>query len=427
MSKTTLPISLAAATYRKFNACIHCGLCLPACPTYVETLHEAESPRGRIHLMKAAVDGGVAPSPTVLKHLDQCLVCRACETACPSGVVFHDLIEAVRPQVAQRVHGRGLADGRLAWLLAHVLPFPARVRAAIFPLRLAQAVGLGGLAGKLVAHLPAPLPALTGMLPPGPLVAARLPLFTPAQGERRGRVVLLRGCVGAVLSDSVNAAAIAVLAHNGFAVQLLENETCCGAMAAHANDPAGAVALARSLVDTLAPRPEDYFVSPIAGCGAQLKMLDGVLADSGTYAARAKTVAGKVRDITELLYQAGLRPPLGRIERTITYHDPCHLLHAQHLAAAPRHILAQIPGLTILPLPQSDLCCGAAGSYNLSQPQMAAALGQRKVAHIRATGATECVTANIGCQLQIQRALAAAGIPLPVRHVVELLAESYAL
>jgi glycolate oxidase iron-sulfur subunit len=421
MKEKSLPVSVDPETYDKFNACVHCGLCLPACPTYVETSNEAESPRGRIHLMKAAVDGVIAPSQVVLAHLDQCLVCRACETACPSGVVYHDLIEAVRPQVAQAVNGRPMASPLLEWIIKHIFPFSGRVRAAIFPLRLARKIGMGSLVDKISSLLPAPLPGLTAMLPPGPVIQESLPPFTAAQAPRRGSVVLLMGCVGAVLSDHVNRAAIAVLSRNGFDVHLLEAEPCCGAMAAHANDPASAEKFARGLIDMLAKRPEDYFVSPIAGCGAQLKMLDHVLPGHP----RAAAVVKKMRDITELLHAVGLRPPAGRIDRTITYHDPCHLIHGQRISSPPRQLLGLIPGLKIVPLRETDLCCGAAGTYNLSQPAMANTLGQRKAANILATGAVTCVTANIGCQLQIQKSLAAAGSTIPVLHVVELLEESY--
>jgi glycolate oxidase iron-sulfur subunit len=421
MKKTSLPVAVDPETYNKFNACVHCGLCLPACPTYVETSNEADSPRGRIHLMKAAVDGVIEPSAVVLGHLEQCLVCRACETACPSGVVYHDLIEAVRPQVAQAVHGRAMERPLLAWVIKHIFPYSGRVRAAIFPIRLARKIGLGSVAEKMASLLPAPMPALTAMLPPGPVMQEALPAFTAAQGARRGSVVLLLGCVGAVLSDQVNRAAIRVLSKNGFDVHLLEAEPCCGAMAAHANDPASAATFARGLVDRLAKRPEDFFVSPIAGCGAQLKMLDHLLPGH----AKAAQVVSKMRDITELLHAAGLRPPTGRIERTITYHDPCHLIHGQRIVDAPRQLLAQIPGLKIVPLRETDLCCGAAGTYNLSQPAMANTLGQRKAGNVIATGAATCVTANIGCQLQIQKSLGAAGSAMAVVHVVELLDESY--
>lgn len=422
----SLPIHVSPETYDKFNACVHCGLCLPACPTYVETANEADSPRGRIHLMRATVDGVIEPSAIVNEHLDRCLVCRACETACPSGVQYHELIEAVRPQLAQHVHGRTLQSPILEFVVKHIFPYPRRVALSVLPLRLANAVGLGGLAQKVARMMPGPLGAMTEVLPDGPILSRSLPAFTPALGERRGSVLLLQGCVGSVVSRDLNAACITVLTRNGFDVHTLSAEPCCGAMAAHANDPQGAADFAAQLVELLATRDDDYFVSPIAGCGAQLKALDHVLHDQTRYHDKVRAVVRKMRDINEFLGEVGLRPPQGRIERTVTYHDPCHLLNAQRISETPRQLLRQIPGLTLVALPETDLCCGAAGTYNLSQPEMAAQLGQRKVGNIQTTGATECITANVGCQLQIERHLKAAGQDMPVRHVIELLAESYA-
>lgn len=430
----SLPIVVPPKTYDKFNACVHCGLCLPACPTYLLTGDEADSPRGRILLMKAAVDGRIEPSPIVFEHLDRCLVCRACEPACPSSVQYHDLIEAVRPQIAAAVLGgepgreRKLPNPVLQWIVTHLFPYPTRVAALVFPLRVARALGCGGVMAKLAGMLPAPLGDMVAMLPEGPLFSRALPRFTAAEGERRGGVVLLQGCVGSVVSRELNRACVKVLARNGFDVHLLAAEPCCGAMAAHGNDPQGAAEFARQMIDVLAARPEDYFVSPIAGCGAQLKALHEVLGDVPRYRARAGAGGGvvkKMRDVTELLAEAGLRPPAGRLERTVTYHDPCHLLNAQKLSAPPRKLLAQVPGLKVVPLAESDLCCGGAGTYNLGQPRMSAALGERKAANIIATGAEELVTANVGCQMQIERSLKRAGRGLRVRHVVELLAEAY--
>lgn len=421
MASTPLP-QIPRETYEKFNACVHCGLCLPACPTYLETMDEADSPRGRIHLMKAVVDQRVNPSERVFEHLDRCLVCRACETACPSGVVYHDLIEAVRPLVAQRVLGEGkrVKSGVLQWMVGNVLPYPKRAAAAMVPLKVARKVGLGTLAGKVAGWMGETMGGMAGMVAAEER-AADIAGFTPAAGEHRGTVIFLRGCVGSVVSGAVNAAAVRVLALNGFDVKLLAGEGCCGALAAHANDPEGARAFAQRLAETLAPTGEVPVISAIAGCGAQLKELGHV---SRTDSARA--AARRIRDITEFLVEVGLRPPTKRLERVITYHDPCHLVHGQGISSAPRILLDMIPGLQRVELPESEICCGAAGTYVLNQPEMAASLGRRKVAHIAATGATELVTANIGCALQIARHLKDSGRgELRVRHVVELLAEAY--
>jgi glycolate oxidase iron-sulfur subunit len=392
----------------------------------VVTLDEADSPRGRVHLMKAVVEGRIEAGEKVFEHLDRCLVCRACETACPSGVVYHELIEAVRPQVAEAVLGKNkrMRSGVLQWMVTHVLPYPKRAGLAMLPLKVARKVGLGGLAMRVAKWMPGAMRGMAEAAPEGG--SGDVPMFTPAAGELRGRVVLLRGCVGSVVSGAVNEACAKVMAANGFDVHLLASEPCCGAMAAHANDVAGAHEWAMALVDALLAKGGDYFVSPIAGCGAQLKALDHVLADSPRYAEKARDVVRRMRDVTEFLTEVGLRSPPGKVRsRTVAYHDPCHLVHAQRISEQPRSLLAQVAGLTIVPLAESDMCCGAAGTYNLSQPGMAEKLGQRKVLNIVATGATELVTANIGCALQIQRHLKAAGHDVAVKHVVEVLAEGY--
>jgi len=254
----------------------------------------------------------------------------------------------------------------------------------------------------------------------------KLELFTPAVAgvKHRGSVVLLRGCVGSVVSAGVNRACVKVLTANGFDVHLMADERCCGALAAHGNDPAGAREMARGLVEGLLAKGGDYFVSPIAGCGAQLKVLDKVLAGT-PLEGQAREVVRKMRDVTEFLAEVGVSPPTGRVARKVTYHDPCHLVHAQKIVSAPRQLLAMVPGLEVVPLVESDVCCGAAGTYNMNQPEMAEKLGRRKVEHIVATGAEELVTANVGCALQIARHLREKGVKMRVRHVVEILAESY--
>jgi len=238
--------------------------------------------------------------------------------------------------------------------------------------------------------------------------------------------VLLRGCVGSVVSGSVNLAAAKVLAANGFDVEILEDEGCCGAMAAHANDPQAAKEAAMRKVDRLADRKEDFFVSPIGGCGAQLKSLDAVLAGVGGYEEKAKRVVAKMRDITELLVEVGTREMTQRVERLVTYHDPCHMLNVQKLADAPRRLLSLVSGLQVVPLPETDVCCGAAGTYSMVQPELAERIGKRKVANILQTGASEVITANVGCAMQMEKELKNAGrSDIKVRHVVEVMAEGY--
>jgi glycolate oxidase iron-sulfur subunit len=299
-----------------------------------------------------------------------------------------------------------------------VLPYSGRAAAAVGPLALARKMGLGGFAERLAKRMPGPMGAMAELTSGENALAEKLPLFTPARGKHRGSAVLLRGCVGSVVSGSINRACVRVITENGFDVHLLAEEPCCGAMAAHGNDPHGAERFGKRMVEALAAKGGDYFVSPIAGCGAQLKRLGAFDQDH--------SVIRRIRDVTEFLADVGIRPPAGRIERTITYHDPCHLIHAQRISEGPRYLLGLVPGLKVVPLAESDMCCGAAGTYNLSQPEMAERLGRRKTANLLATGAQEIVTANVGCALQIARTLRKTGHPLKVRHVVELLAESYA-
>ncbi len=424
-TQNILPIlQLAPETYDKFNACVHCGFCLPACPTYAETQNENDSPRGRILLMRAVADGRIEPTTRVLSHLDACLICRSCETACPSGVDYNSLIEAVRPRVSQIARGRPAESWLLTALVRYLLPYPHRLAASLVGLRIAHKLGLGGLVKSIGKWLPAPLPAMQEMLPPESLFEPRVPNFSPARGTRKGAVLLLQGCVGTLVSRKLNMACVTVLTHNGYDVHTLgHDENCCGAMAAHANLPEDAAHHARQLVDQLSiwENKVDLFVTPIAGCGAQLKSLDEVLHGDISYHDRAKKVVTRMRDINELLISIDLATPTRAINQIVTYHDPCHLQHAQKIISAPRKILSMIPGLKLIPISEPDICCGAAGTYNLAQPDMAAALGKRKASRIADTGAQIVVTANVGCQLQLARHTG-----LPVVHVVELLAQSYA-
>jgi glycolate oxidase iron-sulfur subunit len=412
--------------YAKFNRCVHCGFCLSTCPTYAETMDEADSPRGRILLMKAAVDGRVGLTERVFEHLDRCLVCRACETACPSGVEYHALVEAVRPQVARAVLGvgRGVRSRMVQWTLGSVLPHPKRMAASLVPLKVARVLGLSGVVDRVMPGAP----DLAEAAAEGARAAQRMEAgITAAKGTHRGTVLLLRGCVGSVVSGAVNAACVRVLTRNGFDVCVLEEEPCCGALAAHANDPVGEKKLARELVEAVGGRKVDCVISPIAGCSAQLKALHKVLADLGTLTERAKEISGRTRDICEFLMEVGIEVPTGDgRERVVAYHDPCHLAHAQGITEAPRKLLKMLPGVRLVKLEDADMCCGAAGPYSLNQPGMAERIGTRKAGQIVATGAEEVATGNIGCILQIVRHLRGAGRAMPVRHVVELLAEAYA-
>ena len=418
----SLPV-LPRELYQKFNACVHCGLCLPACPTYLETQNEADSPRGRIHLMKAAVDGRIAPSDVVFEHLDRCLVCRACETACPSSVDYHTLIETVRPLVAEAALGEGkrMRSGMLQWAIEHVMPHPKKMRASMAAAGVARKLGMGRLVEKMAPGMQGLLGAARGS---GGLDESAT--FFPASGTRRGEVLLLKGCVGSVVSGSINAACVSVLTRNGFSVHAFpENrEPCWGRWRRMEMIRRRRVGMRGNWWKPLSGKVPEAVISPIAGCGEQLKRLGEVLAGT-PQEEMAVGIASRVNDISEFLVDIGIEP-LGRaVEKTVAYHDPCHLAHAQRITATPRQLLGMVKGLRLAPLAECDVCCGAAGTYSLNQPEMAKRLAHRKLTNVLASGAEELVTANIGCSLHLSRYLHEAGREMRVRHVVEVLAEGY--
>ncbi len=423
-------LQLDPRTYARGQDCVHCGLCLPACPTYTTTGLEADSPRGRIMLMKGMADGRVEPTAAVLKHLDLCLDCRACETACPSGVVYHELIEETREHLAARSN-KSPGQRAIGWITNHLFPYPRRLKLSLLGPRLMQRIGLWPSVCR-VGHaiLPDELAKMQSMLPTdGPIWESRLNSFYPAstkstQGERR--VAYFAGCVGSVLFQEVNRQSIALLQHVGCDVLVADAQRCCGAMHHHNGDTTTARRFARKNIDAFLPanieeqRHPQMIVTNIAGCGAMLRDYAHLLRDDPVYAKRAALFQSKVRDISEALLAYDLQPTRS-IASTVTYHDACHLLHAQKVAAAPRELLSRIDGLNLVPLTESDMCCGAAGTYNLTQPDMARSLGRRKLDHLRTTGAKICVTGNVGCAMQIQSEAARAGDEIQVVHPVTLL------
>ena len=411
--------------YSLYQDCIHCGLCTASCPTYVETGDENDSPRGRIYLMRAVADGRLGASPEVRHHLDLCLDCRACETACPSGVQYGRLIEPFKVAL----HESSPPGDRTGWLqrmiLKHLFPYGNRVKLALAPARWLQKAGiLDRLEGTgLFKLLPTTLRQMQAMLPvldtPGP----RLPAILPAIGPKRATVGLFVGCVGDAMFPGTTAATARVLQANGCEVHVPRGQNCCGAIHYHSGSEGPAVDLARQNMATLDPARFDAIVTNVAGCGAMLKDYHHLLPPGDRD--RATRFVAKVRDISEFLMDLGPIAPPHPVPLRATYHDPCHLAHAQGIKAAPRELLALIPGLDLVPLDESDLCCGAAGTYNLTQPEMADRLGRRKLANIRATGATTVVTGNVGCILQIARQVKSQGDPIVVVHPVDLLDRAY--
>lgn len=423
----------AAIDYDLLLDCVHCGLCTSACPTYVETGNENDSPRGRIYLMRGVTDGRLELTDRVQRHLELCLDCRACETACPSGVQYGRLIEPFRIAMVDSALAGGLghsAENKYRdWfhrrILFGLMPHRDKLRKALVPARIAQRLGVLQIlqATRLTRLLPTQLERLVDMLPPLRRNEGPLPEFLPAIGRRRATVGLFVGCVGDALFRHVNWATARVLQKNGCDVHVPPAQVCCGAIHFHAaaSDPA------REFADqNRAAFPVDRFdaiVNNIAGCGAMLKDYGHHWQDPAA-ADRARWSA-KVRDVNEFLVELGLVPPEGEIRAVATYHDACHLAHAQKVREAPRELLAQIPGLELRELTESDLCCGAAGTYNLTEPEMSERLSRRKLQNIRATGASMCITANAGCALQIAREARAEGLRLAIVHPMEALDWSY--
>ena len=404
--------------------CVHCGFCLPTCPTYLLWNEEMDSPRGRIVLMRAGLEEGSGMSAEMVTHFDNCLGCMACVTACPSGVQYDKLIEATRPQV-ERNFRRPATERLFRRLVFEVFTHPGRLRALVAPLAVAQAAGLQRLVRRrrLLDRFPR-LAALDRLAPQVPLrPARRLPELTPAQGTRRGRVGLLQGCVQRVLFPQVNEATVDVLAAEGFEVFAPRLPRCCGALMLHSGYEPEALDLARELIGAF----EDCDIVAVnaAGCGSSMRDYGHLLDDCGEATAeRARAFSGKVRDVSEFLAAFEPRAPRHPLPMKVAYHDACHLAHAQGIRAQPRALLRAIPGLELVEPAEWEICCGSAGIYNLLQPEPAAELGRRKAGNLLATGAEAIAAGNPGCTLQIAAHLEADGHPLPVYHPIELLAAS---
>jgi glycolate oxidase iron-sulfur subunit len=427
-SETPAPLTLHGLSVEGVNQCVHCGLCLASCPTFAELGTETDSPRGRIVLIKSLAEARIGLSDSTVQHLSLCLDCRACETVCPAGVPYGRLIEAAKAEIERQRPGGPL---RRAFRWANfdlLLRHPRMLRLAGAGLRFYQASGLQTLVRKsgLVRVLPGTLPAWESLLPPLPPAAERAPLaaFTPAAGARRGRVAMLTGCVQSVVFGAQNRATARVLAQNGWDVSAPVGQGCCGALNAHGGDHRRAVEMARRTIEAFEGERVEAIIVNTSGCGAHMKGYGALLADDPAWAERARRFSAGVRDVAEFLATAPLRGPLAPVPLTVTYHDPCHVVHGQKIRSAPRALLAQIPGLRVVDLPESDWCCGSAGIYNLTQPEMADRLLRRKVRHVLGTGAAAVVTANPGCILQIQQGLRAAGSPVDVLHIVEILDRS---
>jgi glycolate oxidase iron-sulfur subunit len=403
---------------RLLDVCVHCGFCLPTCPTYHSWREEMDSPRGRIALMSLLGEG--PPSPAIVRHIDRCLGCMGCVTACPSGVQYDALIEETRGEIERR-HRRPLGQRLLRALIFALFPYPLRLRVALLLQLVFVKTGLRWLARRL-GLLPAPLRALDDLAPAPSArgLFTRLPELTPARGERRARVALLAGCVQRVVFPAVNQATLRVLSAEGCEVVVPRDLGCCGALSLHAGRDDEARRLARAAIARLEREDVDAVVVNAAGCGSSMKEWGRLFAGDAAWAERAARVAARVKDVTELLTTLGPVAPRHAVPLRVAYHDACHLAHAQRVRAQPRALLAQIPGLELLEIPDGDQCCGSAGIYNLVEPASAKEIGGRKAANVRSVAPDVVAGGNPGCALQIELHLREQGSAVRAVHVVEL-------
>jgi glycolate oxidase iron-sulfur subunit len=408
------------------DKCVHCGLCLNACPTYRELGLEMDSPRGRIYQM-AQVANGAPITDAYREHIDLCLACRGCETACPSGVKYGRLIEAARADIEQRTTRPLFARIARKFVFDYLLPSRTLLRLAGGGLWLYQRSGLQGLVrasgilkimGLRDAESLAPSVEV-------PFFYRQMGRVFPAQGERKYRVALLSGCIANVCFARLNEATVRVLQANGCEVTIHDGQTCCGALHVHAGLRDSARKLARKNIDALADAGFDAILTNAGGCGSTLKEYDELLEHDPRYAGRARRFVGLMKDVNEFLASTGLNPRMGEVPGVATYQDSCHLAHGQRVRSAPRELLRQVPGLTLKEMPMSDLCCGSAGIYNVLHTDMALALLEKKMRSVNSTRADRIVTANPGCMLQLRAGVERHGHGQRVSHVVEVLDEAY--
>ena len=402
------------------DECVHCGFCLPTCPTYVLFGEEMDSPRGRIYLMNKGLDEEPM-NDEMVRHWDLCLGCMACVTACPSGVQYDKLIESTRQQVERRYERRA-DDKAFREMIFQFFPYPNRLRAIAAPMRLYQRFGIGDKLRKtgVMQRIPARMRAMEALLPDLPK-EEKIPDLTGPVGEKRRRVGVLTGCVQRVFFSHVNAATVRVLAAEGCEVVAPE-QGCCGALSTHAGREEESLDFARKTIDTFEGLDLDNVVVNAAGCGSTMKEYGYLLRDDPQYAERAKAFSAKVRDVSEFLQELGPVAERNPLPVTAAYHDACHLAHAQGVRKEPRQTLKQIPGIDVKEIREAEICCGSAGIYNMVEPEPAAELGERKANNVLKTGAQIIVTSNPGCMLQIQASLKKMGHGgLPMAHPVEVL------
>jgi glycolate oxidase iron-sulfur subunit len=396
------------------ESCVHCGFCLPACPTYKELGEEMDSPRGRIFLMKSVLEGELTVEETQ-PYIDRCLGCLGCVTACPSGVEYGELISSYRAYAEPR-RTRPIMDRVRRTLVRETLPQPARFRVA---------ARLGNLTRPLRRFAPPELHSMLALVPNALPAAQPLPAIYPAEGVRRARVALLSGCVQQALDPGINWSTLRVLAKNGVEVVIPEGQGCCGALLMHQGEQDRARAQARVIMQVF-PEGVDAVITNAAGCGSGMHEY-GLLFAGYPEEERARQFAARVKDVSVFLAGLGLVPPPPLFKPLrVAYHDACHLAHAQGVTVEPRELLRSIPGLTLVEIPEGDLCCGSAGTYNIEQPEIAARLGQRKANNILSTSVDAVAAGNIGCMVQIKTYLQGTRQPVSLYHTMRLLDLAYA-
>ena len=402
--------------YDKSLACIHCGLCLSSCPTYLETGNENDSPRGRIYLMRALQDERLPVGKTGVRHIDLCLGCRACEAVCPSGVHYGELLEATRDHIEKRYARSAYQKVLRRFIIERILPVPWRMKLFLTPARLAKAFRLDKI-------LPQSLRDSLALVPDAPTTFVTPEFSAASTPKPRGCVGFISGCVMSVMFGETNRATIQLLNASGYDVVAPKSQGCCGALFAHGGNLAAARDAAKHNIEAFENVHIDAIIINAAGCGSTLKEYGHLLHGEGDWEQRGAAFSAKVKDITEFLatnFQPQARPDAERV----TYHDACHLAHAQRITKQPRDLVQAIAGKSFVELPESDVCCGSAGSYNLTEPEMAARLQRRKVENILKTGAKVAVTSNPGCILQIQAGLDRVGADVRVVHIAEYLLEN---
>jgi len=432
------------------DKCVHCGFCLPSCPTYLLWGEEMDSPRGRIYLMRSGLEGRAEMTPAFVRHFDACLGCMACVTACPSGVQYGPLIEATRGQIERR-YPRRLGDRFFRRALFSLFPYPGRLRVALAPLALWSALrrdsrsagtvdrrpdtaNQGPAAAPSTSRRPASaddglMSRVSAMLTLAPRVTwhsliTRVPERTAALGKRRLSVGLLTGCVQRIVFPNVNAASVRVLAAEGCDVIAPREQGCCGALALHAGRLSEARRFARRTIAIFERAGVELVAVNAAGCGSSMKEYGELLAGDPQWSERARAFAAKVRDISEVLAALGPAALRRRLSLRVAYHDACHLAHAQGVRQQPRDLLRSIPGIELRPIAEAEICCGSAGIYNLVEPATAQQFGDRKIGHVAAAEADVIATANPGCMLQLAAAARRAGRSWPIRHPIEILDEA---